>query len=61
MKNYIAPEMKVLQFDACDIIQTSAETTTVSVPKTVVKGSGTAETATATTATSYSNVSSILE
>lgn len=61
MKNYIAPEMKVLQFDACDIIQTSAETTTVSVPKTVVKGSGTAQEAAAVGTTNYSNVSSILE
>lgn len=61
MKNYIAPEMKVLQFDACDIIQTSAETTTTSVPKTVVKGSGTAQEAATVGTTSYSNVSSILE
>lgn len=61
MKNYIAPEMKVLQFDACDIIQTSAETTTISVPKTVVKGSGTAQEAATVGTTSYSNVSSILE
>ena len=61
MKKYIAPEMKVLQFDACDIIQTSAETTTASVPKTVVKGSGTAQEAATVGTTSYSNVSSILE
>lgn len=61
MKKYIAPEIKVLEFDACDIIQTSAETTVVSVPKTVVQGAGTSQQATATTATSYSNVSSILE
>lgn len=60
MKKYIAPEMKILQFDACDIIQTSAETTT-SVPKTVVKGSGTAQEAAAVGTTNYSNVSSILE
>lgn len=61
MKKYIAPEMKVLEFDACDIIQTSAETTTTSVPKVVVKGSGTAQEATATAATSYTDVSSILK
>ena len=61
MKKYIAPEIKVLQFDGCDIIQTSTETTVASVPKTVVRGSGTSQTAVATTATSYSDVASILE
>lgn len=41
MKKYIAPELRVLSFDACDIIQTSGDTTTTSVPKTVVKGTST--------------------
>lgn len=59
MKKYIAPELKVLEFDASDIIQTSAETTTVSVPKTVVKGTTTEATQVATK--SYSDVASILE
>lgn len=45
MKKYIAPELKVLNFDAEDIIQTSAVVESA-VPKTVIKG-------TATQATGY--------
>ena len=40
MKKYIAPELKVLTFDAEDIIQTSSVVETA-VPKTVIKGAGT--------------------
>ena len=60
MKKYIAPELKTMVFDACDIIQTSGEeVTTASMPKTVISGTTTEATAAATT--SYSEVSSILE
>lgn len=45
MKKYIAPELKVLVFDAEDIIKTSG-VVEAAVPKTVVKG-------TATQATGY--------
>ena len=61
MKKYIAPELKTMVFDACDIIQTSGEeTTTASMPKTVISGTSSEITAAAST-TSYSDVSSILE
>jgi len=61
MKKYIAPVLKVLNIGTEDIIQTSGETVVASVPKTVVKGSGTAQEAATVGTTSYSSVSSILE
>ncbi len=51
MKKYIAPALKVLTFDAEDIIQTSSVVEN-SIPKTVLKGTDTQ--ATGYGATSFS-------